>query len=66
MLKSDLERWGNEVVYKMDWLRTSLEAGTDVGKWLQFMGVLIRMQTADSSKNVKEEKIFEVDVMGVD
>lgn len=43
-----------------------MEAGTDVGKWLQFMGVLIRMQTAESSKNVKEEKIFEVDVMGVD
>lgn len=43
-----------------------MEAGTDVGKWLQFMDVLIRMQTAESSKNVKEEKIFEIDMMGVD
>ena len=43
-----------------------MEAGTDVGKLLQFMGVLIRMQTAETSKNVKEEKILEVDMTGVD
>lgn len=44
-----------------------MEAGGDVRKVLQFMGVLIRMPTTERSRceNVNE-KIFEADLMGVD